>query len=236
VETFEKRLNRFLNGSPNEVFFTILNSVLNSFLPELRNATEAGLYNLVLLGAHSVMQTIGEQIYGKKGLDATAFYLINFVDGNTEDTQFSIIAKDLHLYRNINAHQWSSRSNHEVGLDTTQEKGWWRDDQGLHINPVIFMRCFSNGFERQGPMLRNFIQCDALRALRRKYCYLYRWLEIDKNSSVSKEMKNLDACMDLASAKQQETIIKKSVLEHFGLNSNDGTSPDRTVKSTQDGA
>lgn len=236
MEKFKERLNRFLNGSTYEVFFTILNSISNFTLLELREATKVGLYHLALLGTHSVMQTIGEQIYGKKGLDATTFYLINFVDGNTGDTQFSRIAKELHVYRNINAHQWSSRFNHEVGLDTTEDRGWWRDDQGLHINPVVFMRCFTDGFEAHGPMLKTFLQRNELMALHRKYRYLCNWLDVDKNSQVSKEIKTLEKCADIPVAQQQEAVVRKSILAHFDSNSNDGTSSDKTMKPKQDGA
>lgn len=215
METFEDRLRRFLFGSPNEVFLTILNSISNFTLPELCAATDAGLYNLSLLGAHSVMQIIGEQIYGKTGIEATTFYLKNFVDGDTDDTKFSTIAEELHTFRNVHAHRWSSRFNHAVGFDTGEEKGWWHDDDGLHINPIIFMKCFSAGFRGQNRMM--WRQFDELTALRRKYRYLRQWLEVEKDTPVWKEIRALEECTDLGTAKKQEVVTRGAILAHFGM-------------------
>lgn len=125
MESFERRLERFLSGSPDEIFFTILNSIHNFAVPQVVQATRAGLHRLALLGFHAVMQTVSEQIYGRRGTDATIFYLSNFVDGQAPDTRFSSIASEIHTFRNISAHRWSSGLNYEVGFDTTLERGWW---------------------------------------------------------------------------------------------------------------
>jgi hypothetical protein len=217
VETFEDRLRRFLFGSPNEIFVTILNSISNFTLPQLRAASNAELYKLALLGAHSAMQTISEQIYGQHGVDATTFYLTNFVDGDGEDTQFSTIARELHAYRNVHAHRWSSRSNHAVGLDTNDRRGWWRDDEGLHINPVTFMTCFSAGFRADSPMWRMPRELDPLMRLIQKYKYLRQWLELEEDSAAFGRIRALEQCADVDVANGLEPGTQESVLQHFGF-------------------
>jgi hypothetical protein len=184
MEAFEARLKRFLYNSPNEVFYTILNSIKNYTLPELKAATNVGLYRLAFLGAHAVMQTISEDIYAKKGFDATKFYLKNFVDGTNPGTDFSTIAKDLHDYRNTYAHQLSSRPNHSVGFDTSLMEGWRRDVDGLHINPVLFMDCFIGAFH-SGELLKLPLKFNELTALQRKYSYLQCWLDLPKHDVIN---------------------------------------------------
>jgi hypothetical protein len=71
METFEDRLRRFLCNPPNEIFSTILNSIANFRIPDLRKMTDAEIYEQALLDAHAVIQTISEQIYGLFGRDAT---------------------------------------------------------------------------------------------------------------------------------------------------------------------
>ena len=217
IESFQARLHRFLFNSPEEIFFTILNSISNFTLPELRVAIEADLYNLAFLGAHSVMQTISEQIYGKTGLKATRFYLENFVDGQTEDTRFSAIAEALHSFRNVHAHRWSSRLSHAVGFDTAIKGGWRRDGKDLHVNPIIFMEYFSAGFKAGGAMWIMPRKLDQLTALRRKYRYLRQWLELPKKDPILYDIRSLENCDDLGAAQKQEAAIQTLLTRRFGL-------------------
>ncbi len=217
METFEDRLHRFLSGSPNEIFLTILNSISNFTLDQLRRATEAELYDLALLGAHAVAQTVAEQIYGRTGLAATKFYLENFVGGDVEDRRFSLIAKEFHHYRNVHAHRWSSRSSHSMGFDVEMEKGWVRDTDGLHVNPRVFMEGFATGFGAGGPMWTMPRALDRLSALRRKYRYLGQWLELEPDDPIFAEIRALDECKDAPAAITQEGVIRARVLASFGL-------------------
>lgn len=221
METFEARLKRFLFGPPDEVFLTILNSISSFSLQELKAATDGKLYSLALLGAHSVMQTIGEQVYGQAGVAATTFYLRNFVDGDTDDTRFSEIAKELHTFRNVHTHRWSSRFNHDVGFDTSKDHGWWRDDDGLHINPVVFMKCFSAGFMARRPMWTEWRAFDEVTAIQRKYSYLRRWFEVDKDTEAYKAVATLEGLADLDAVKKHEKNVQGTIMAHFGFKMGD---------------
>jgi hypothetical protein len=219
METFEDRLRRFLFNSPNEIFSTILNSISNFTIPGLRKVTEIELYEQALLGAHAVIQTIGEHIYGQYGIAATKFYLTNFVDGDAENAKFSAVADELHKFRNIIAHRWSSRSNYSVGLDISQAKGWWRDDQGLHINPRVFMQCFFDGFRTSSPMWKKPRELEELTCLKRKYRFLCQWLEIEKKTPIERQIQALEESTDLDVAKDWEQKIQRSILKEVGMDS-----------------
>ncbi|MDO8681408.1 MAG: hypothetical protein Q7R30_23055 [Acidobacteriota bacterium] len=214
MESFNQRLQRLVSGTPDEVFFTILNSISNFALPQLVDATRAGFHRLALLGVHSVIQTVGEQIYGLKGDKATTFYLTHFVDGEHPDTKFSAIATDLHTLRNVHAHRWSSRLNHQVGLDASVNQGWWRDEAGLHINPVVFVEHVAAGFAADTAMWRMPRELSELNRLVRKYAFLRQWLELDRGE-LAQALKRLEASRDLVTALADEKRVRELIAREF---------------------
>jgi hypothetical protein len=108
LEPHQKRILRFLDGSPDEIALTLLNSISNFFLPDLRFVGEHKKDRLVFLGTHAIIQIVSKHLFGKRGLDATEFYLRHFVDGEVVHLQFSKISRILHEMRNVLAHQWLS--------------------------------------------------------------------------------------------------------------------------------
>ncbi|GAH49354.1 unnamed protein product, partial [marine sediment metagenome] len=124
METYEQRLKRFQNSSPDESISTLLNSIHNFFVStELKLAAEQKLYYLLILGIHAVAKTISESIYGKSGLAGFRFYLEKFVDGNTTVLKFSNIAAELNTWRNILAHQWIAGMGHRWSFDDQMKEG-----------------------------------------------------------------------------------------------------------------
>ena len=137
MEPYEKRLARFKNNPPEDFISTILNSIANFFLPQLSVASEKGLPHLLILGIHSVIETISEKIFLKRGMDGFKFYLENFVDADKDGFRFSEIAKELNDRRNIVAHQWISQLGHSFGFDFNIQVGYQREDNVIILNPSM---------------------------------------------------------------------------------------------------
>ncbi len=116
METFEQRLQRFKSEEPAEFIETILLSIQNSFIPELVIASENRCSDLLILGIHSVIETVSENIFLKKGVSGFKFYLENFVDADKEGFRFSEIADVLNDLRNIIAHQKISKLGHSFWI------------------------------------------------------------------------------------------------------------------------
>lgn len=101
METFKQRLKRFTDENDLEIFGWLTIFLQNAYLHEIRLAQEARVYHCVYLITHAVIQMVTENMFGFKGKDGTRFYLESFIDGNTQDTTFSLITDDLHDARNV---------------------------------------------------------------------------------------------------------------------------------------
>src|SRR5437763_73058 len=105
MEKFEDRLRRFAFGSEREFALTYIMMVRNDRLVEVEEAKKRGLTVLSFLGTHAVIQMVGENILGVRGIPGTELYLKSFVDLPQPDRQWSGIAAEVHRMRNVMAHQ-----------------------------------------------------------------------------------------------------------------------------------
>ncbi len=153
-ETKEKRLKRFQDGVPYEIISTLINSIANFFNNEIALTTQGDNYqsSLLLLGVHSVALTISEGLFNKTGSDGYKLFLEKFVDGDTPDTKFSIIAKSIHDWRNVLAHQWLGSIGHSIGYDYRMSFGWEIRGDVTFINPRIYLEHYLKAFGRNGKM------------------------------------------------------------------------------------
>lgn len=135
MESWEDRLRRFLSGGPEESLGNLIESIGYTVIPQLKKAAANKCDDLLLLGAHAVMQTCCQYIYGKRGKEGTRFFLKEFVDGVTDDRRYSIISDELHDIRNTIAHQWLCRDFHNLIFDHGMPEGWKRVNGVLLINP-----------------------------------------------------------------------------------------------------
>lgn len=152
METYAHRVARFSNNPPDEIILSILDSIQNFFMPQLSIASEKGLYELLVLGIHAVIETISEHIFLRPGVPGLKFYLENFVDvdGAGEGFHYSEIAADLNDLRNNVAHQWFAAQGHWVGYDAEQKQGYRYEDDVLWVNPVAYFQQFKSAFGDQG--------------------------------------------------------------------------------------
>ncbi len=130
----------------------LLNSIANFFNNEIRLTTEGDHHqtSLMFLGIHAVALTISEGFFNKKGGKGYKLFLEKFVDGDTPDTKFSQIAKLIHNWRNILAHQWIGVGGYDIGYDYTSKLGWERRGDIIFINPRIYCERYLNSLGPNG--------------------------------------------------------------------------------------
>lgn len=193
MESYQQRILRFLNGSPDEIGRTLLNSISNFFLPDLRLVGEHKKDRLVFLGTHAVIQTVSKQLFGKTGLDATEFYLRHFVDVDVVHLQFSKISWILHEMRNVLAHQWLSGLAYKYAIDYRIDEGWVQEDDGVHINPDVYLEQFLSGWGRGGRIW----YYDQLLSLREREIARYRimadWLQLGRSDPLRKRLREISS-------------------------------------------
>ncbi len=217
METFEERLKRFTNENEREIPLTVINSINNFFIPEIHRARENGFYYLIWLGTHAVMQTISEKVFGKPGLEGTRFFLNNFVDGDTADTKFSLIAEHLHEIRNVIAHQWLSAQFHVIVIDDRIKEGWKQDHLEITINSGIYFDHVLAAFERGGRIWRWQDLTSEMDLTKRKYEYIKQWAGLEKKHPISVEIGKVADLITLQEVRKQEEVIKQLIVKEYKL-------------------
>lgn len=216
MESFEERLKRFTSQNDLEIFGWMTVMIQNVSLRELRVAREKRLYQGLFLISHSVIQTISENMFGKKGNEGTHFYLENFVDGSDKDKQFSSISDYIHDMRNVIAHQGYSSLQHTVDFDDEMTEGWKESSGVVYVNTNAYADQFVTAFE-QGAHVRKYRQLSDEDRAKRKYSFIRQWLRIDKTHLVTQEIRKLDSCNTLSSIRAQEAIIQQAIYKEYGL-------------------
>lgn len=150
MEPREKRLARLKGGIPIEAIETLLNSIDNFFNNEIALTPSNYQTSLLFLGIHASVLTISEALFGISGKEGYRMFLEKFVDGEKEDTRFSLIASTLHDWRNILAHQWLGTAGHKIEYDYKMNEGWKMDGEITVINPKIYCDYYLNAFSRSG--------------------------------------------------------------------------------------
>jgi hypothetical protein len=217
MESFKKRLKRFVDQDELEIPGWLTVSMQNYILPEIQVAKDNGLVQLIFLGTHSIIQTVSEQLFDVRGPAGTKFYLENFVDGDTEDRKFSHISDDIHEMRNVMAHQWWSSSTHDVALNHEMSEGWKLEGDVLHINPIIYAEQFVKAFEK-GELIDKYCELlsDEQRAIR-KYYFIRDWLRLKKGDPIEQEIAKLAQCESGDELRTQEAVVKKTICDEHGL-------------------
>lgn len=152
-ETAERRLERFQNGSPIESIETLLNSIDNYFNNEIRDTISNLRYpqtTLMFLGIHAAILTISEVFFNDKGSSGYKLFLESYVDNKGRTDNFSLIADDIHKWRNIVAHQWLSTKGHSLAYTYDSDKGWMRENGILYINPRVYCEQYLAAFRGGG--------------------------------------------------------------------------------------
>jgi len=214
LETFHSRLKRFVDNDVFEIPETLLNSVQGFMLPEIRVTADKGAWHLAFSGIHSVMQTVGEKIFNLRPLDATKFYLENFVDQEQPDLRFSEVSAELHEIRNIGSHRWFGKAMHFHVLNADQSEGWKHLGEILYLNPNVYHDAFQTGFQdKLWDFWSNYDDEENL--FLRKYSFLKDFLALPKESPIAADIRALLKLTAGPDREQLETAIKAAIHEEY---------------------
>jgi hypothetical protein len=216
VQSFEGRLKSFL-GSDTEFTGYIFWTIWNDLLPEVEQAAKAHLLGMTFLGTHAAIHTVCEKVFGLEGEAATKFYLENFVDGKTPDRKYSMVATEIHNIRNVMAHRGFSKSQHFTAYDWGLAGGFEWKGNVLHINPDIYVADFMDGKGNYAKVRKKLVDPDRIELVRRKYQFIWSWLELHKGDALSQDFKKLQLCRDLASVRVAEKRLKQKLKQRYGL-------------------
>jgi hypothetical protein len=106
------------------------------------------------MGVHASALTIAEAFIDKGGSEGYAWFMKTFIDGETDDTKFSLVARSIHDWRNVLAHQWIGSIGHVIGYDYEMTSGWERRGDILFINPKIYCERYLAAFAAGGKIWR----------------------------------------------------------------------------------
>lgn len=133
-----------LNGPPIFAAF-LLNFVIDKFFNnELSLTSKNKQTGLLFLGIHASALTISEALWGVGGATGYKMFLEAFMD--CPEARFSIVAKEIHNWRNILAHQFISRSGHNIDYDYNLREGFVKRKGDLIINPEIYLNSYLDIF------------------------------------------------------------------------------------------
>ena len=217
MQSWKQRLKSFIDSNEHDIPLRLQNSINLFFLPELCEAKQSNLDQLIFLGTHPIIQTISEKIFSKNGKNGTKFYLENFVDESANDKKFSLISDYIHSMRNVIAHQWFSIQRHDIEINPNLEFGWKFSNPVLQINPIIYADQFIAGF-RSGKIYRKY--CQLLTEKEQiicKYNFIRDWLDLGKSHPISLEIKKLRSFAVINQIKAQEELIKKMMYKEFHI-------------------
>lgn len=217
MEPFNKRLIRFIDNSPGEIVFTLVNSIQNIFIREITKAKEDGLVFITFLGTHAVMLTISEKMFGKTGIGGVKFFLKEFVDGDTDDLKFSEIADDIHLLRNSTAHEWLTSHGYQLGIDSKIPEGWRKEGDIIVINPNIYFEQFLNAFSVEGRIRDCWDKLPDEVKIRRKFFLVKDFLRLGDKDPISIEIKKLKKTATMSDIQEQVSIIKEMIKKKYQL-------------------
>jgi hypothetical protein len=217
MESFKQTLKRFTTQNDLEIFGWLTVFLQNAYVPEVRRAKESKLYHCVYLLTHAIMQMVSESMFGLRGRDGTRFYLENFVDGNTQETRFSLVADEIHDARNVMAHEGYSSLQHKIEyLDDEIREGWKKEAGSIHINPAVYAEHFEKAFLRGAIVEKYKEQTEKTRTVR-KYHYIGQWLRLGKRNPIAQETAKLRACTSVEDVRAEEAVIQKMIFAAYDL-------------------
>jgi hypothetical protein len=216
MQSFEDRLKSFL-ASDTEFSGYIFMTVWNDLLPEVKTAADKHMLMMTFFGTHAAIQTVCEKVFGCDGESATKFYLEQFVDGPTPDRKYSTVATEIHNIRNVMAHRGFSKSQHFTEYDWGLSGGFVKKGDVLRINPDQYVADFITGSGNYAKVRKKLVDPNTLDLVKRKYAFIWSWLELPKGDALNQEFKSISKQPDLASLRAAETPLKQKLKISYGL-------------------
>lgn len=173
----EAVINDVINGPPIGAVNLLVLSINNFLNNEIKLTVDQNppQSSLLFMGVHSAALTIAEVLFRDRGKIGYKKFLENFVDGDIEDKRFSLIASEIHAWRNILVHGWLSLRGHKMEYDYDMQQGFEERMSTLYINPKIYLESYLNAFNKNGRIaqyIRNMSKEDfavAQHIIKQKY-------------------------------------------------------------------
>ena len=149
-------INKIVYGPPKgavNLLILSINSFLNNEIADtVKNKPPQS--SLLFIGIHSVAQTLGEVLFGERSVKGYRKFLEEFIDGSEEDNQYSLIANEIHSWRNILAHGWLSLRGFQIEYDYEMKEGFKKMGNDLYINPKIYLNLYLSAFNNDGRIVK----------------------------------------------------------------------------------
>lgn len=170
-------IEKFMGGSPINAVILLITSINNFFNNEIRATIEpkSPQTSLLFMGIHAAALTIAEVFFKDRAERGYKRFLEEFIDGDVEDKRFSLIAGEIHAWRNILVHGWLSLRGHNIEYDYEMKDGFKRIGNDLYINPKIYLKLYLNAFSKDGRLwqyINKMCEADLLRSqqiIKQKY-------------------------------------------------------------------
>lgn len=158
-ENPEEVINSLIYGDSRTSASFLIFSIGKFLNNEIRLTTQQNppQTSLMFMGTHGAILTVAEVLFNKKALAGYRKFLEEFMDEELDDRKFSLVAEQIHAWRNILVHGWISLRGHSMEYDYSMEKGHEVREGTLYINPKIYLRQYLNAFEANGKIL-NYIK------------------------------------------------------------------------------
>lgn len=140
----EEIIFKALNGPPMFAIMLLTIATDRFFNNELSLTAKNKQTGLLFLGIHASALTFSEALWGLGGITGYKKFLVTFMD--TREAKFSLVAEEIHNWRNVLAHQFISKSGHNIDYDYDMKSGHVRKKGDLIINPEIYLRNYLDVF------------------------------------------------------------------------------------------
>lgn len=135
-----------LNGPPISAIIFLNFAISKFFNNELTLTAKNKQTGLLFMGIHASALTISEALWGVGGPTGYKMFLETFMD--CSEARFAEVAKEIHDWRNILAHQFISKSGHNIDYDYNMRQGFIKKNGDLIINPEIYLQSYLDIFAK----------------------------------------------------------------------------------------
>jgi hypothetical protein len=87
----------------------------------------------------------------------------------------------------------------------------------LHINPDTYVADFVAGSGNYAKVRKKLVDPNVLELVKRKYRFIWSWLEVPKGDALNQDFKSLAQQPDLASLRAAENALKAKLKQRYKL-------------------
>ena len=161
-------IENFMGDSPKNAIILLVLSINNFLNNEIKTTVDQNppQTSLLFMGIHASILTLSEVLFNLKGPKGYKKFLEEFIDEGSEDKCFSLIANEIHAWRNTLAHSWLSLRGHDIDYEYGMPKGFEEREGTIYINPKIYLDLYLRAFNSNRILLyvNRMSEADLLKA------------------------------------------------------------------------